>query len=87
MSMFQRLRGIVTGLLMLAVAVTFLTDPSDEAYMVIVLILTVSLLIEGLREIIFYFLAAVPSSVSSAAQRWFTGISFRMPWRRTAPSS
>ena len=58
MSMFQRLRGIVTGLVMLAVAVTFLTDPSDEAYMVIVLILTVSLLLEGLREIIFYFLMA-----------------------------
>lgn len=58
MSEFQRVRKVLFGLCMLAVAILLIAFPSDEAYMVIVAILTIGLAIAGIKDIIFYFMMA-----------------------------
>ncbi|MBQ8946317.1 MAG: DUF308 domain-containing protein [Lachnospiraceae bacterium] len=55
MNGFQRIKAILIGLLMLAVAILFILFPSDEMYMAIVWLLSVGLAIAGIRDIIFYF--------------------------------
>ena len=58
MSGFQRVRKVLFGLCMIAVALFLIYFPSDEAYMVIVAILSVGLAIAGIKDIIFYFTMA-----------------------------
>ena len=58
MSGFQRVRKVLFGLCMIAVALLLIYFPSDEAYMVIVAILSVGLAIAGIKDIIFYFTMA-----------------------------
>ena len=58
MTIFQRIKNILFGLLVLAVGVLFLVDPSDEAYLFIIAILTLGLAVRGISDIIFYFTMA-----------------------------
>ncbi|WP_034444072.1 DUF308 domain-containing protein [Butyrivibrio sp. AE2032] len=58
MSGFQRVRKVLFGLCMIAVALFFIFFPSDEAYMIIVAILSLGLAIVGIKDIIFYFTMA-----------------------------
>ena len=55
MSGFQRVWGVLIGLVMLAVAIAFIVYPSEEVYTLIVAILALGLAIAGIRDIIFYF--------------------------------
>jgi hypothetical protein len=58
MNGFQRVKGVLFGLVMLAVAILFILFPSDEMYMAIVSILSLGLAIAGIKDIIFYFTMA-----------------------------
>lgn len=58
MSLFQRITGVIIGLLMMAVAVTFLMYPGDGAYFFVIAILSLGLAIKGINDIIFYFTMA-----------------------------
>ena len=58
MSFFQRIRGVLIGLVMLVVAVLFILFPSDEMYMAIVLLIALGLAVAGIKDIIFYFMMA-----------------------------
>ena len=43
---------------MIVVALIFILDPSDDAYVFVIAVLTLGLLIRGLKDIIFYFTMA-----------------------------
>ncbi|MBQ7724828.1 MAG: hypothetical protein IJT63_04365 [Lachnospiraceae bacterium] len=58
MTIFQRIRNIIVGLVMILVAVIFIAFPSDEDYVFVIAVLTLGLAIKGLRDIIFYFTMA-----------------------------
>ena len=58
MSGFQRIKAVLFGVAMLAVAILFIFFPSDEAYMIIVAILSLGMAIAGIKDIIFYFTMA-----------------------------
>ncbi|MCR5094028.1 MAG: hypothetical protein K6B72_08650 [Lachnospiraceae bacterium] len=58
MNGFQRVRKVLFGLCMIAVALFLILYPSDETYMVIVLILSLGLAIAGIKDVIFYFTMA-----------------------------
>ena len=58
MNGFQRVRKVLFGLCMIAVALILILFPSDEAYMLIVAILSLGLAIAGIKDIIFYFTMA-----------------------------
>ncbi len=58
MTLFQRIRGVFIGLLMMAVAVIFIVEPSDNAYTFVIAVLTTGLAVKGLKDIIFYFTMA-----------------------------
>lgn len=58
MTIFQRIRNIIVGLIMIVVALIFILDPSDDAYVFVIAVLTLGLLIRGLKDIIFYFTMA-----------------------------
>lgn len=58
MNGFQRVRKVLFGLCMIAVALFLILYPSDEMYMVIVLILSLGLAIAGIKDVIFYFTMA-----------------------------
>ena len=58
MSGFQRIKAVLFGVTMLAVAILFIFFPSDEAYMIIVAILSLGMAIAGIKDIIFYFTMA-----------------------------
>ncbi len=45
MTLFQRIRGVFIGLLMMAVAVIFIVEPSDNAYTFVIAVLTMLSLI------------------------------------------
>lgn len=55
MSGFQRIRGVLIGLVMLIAAFAFIAYPSEDVYITIVTILALGLAIAGIRDIIFYF--------------------------------
>ena len=55
MSGFQRIRGVLIGLVMLTVAFVFIANPSEDVYISIVAILALGLAIAGLKDMIFYF--------------------------------
>ena len=58
MTLFQRIRGVFIGLLMMAVAIIFIVEPSDNAYTFVMAVLTMGLAVKGLKDIIFYFTMA-----------------------------
>ena len=58
MTIFQRIKNVLFGILVLAAGVVFLLDPSDEAYMIIIAFLTLGLAIRGISDIFFYFTMA-----------------------------
>ncbi len=58
MTVFQRIRGVFVGVLMLVFAVILIVNPSDEIYMLLIIILALGLVISGIKDIIFYFTMA-----------------------------
>ena len=58
MTGFQRIRKMLVGQVMLAVAIIMIVSPSDEKYMFVVGVLALGLAIAGLKDIIFYFVMA-----------------------------
>ncbi len=58
MTAFQRIRKILFSLCMLAVAIFFILNPSDNAYKTVVALLSLGLAIAGMKDIIYYFTMA-----------------------------
>lgn len=58
MTGFQRIRKVLFGLFMIIVALFLIFYPSDEAYMMIVALISLGLAIAGIKDIIFYFTMA-----------------------------
>ena len=58
MSIFQRIRNVLIGILMMAVAILFITDPTDNAYRLVIGVLALGLAIKGIKDIFFYFTMA-----------------------------
>ncbi len=58
MTFFQRIRNLIIGVVMMIVALTFIFDPSDSAYLFVIAVLSLGLAIYGLKNIIFYFTMA-----------------------------
>ena len=58
MTIFQRIRTFLSGLLMMIAAVLFVILPGDDKYMVIIGIIAVGLAFKALNDIIFYFVMA-----------------------------
>ncbi len=58
MTVFQRIRGVFVGVLMLVFAVILIVNPSDDIYMLLIIILALGLVISGIKDIIFYFTMA-----------------------------
>ncbi len=49
---------ILTGVIMIAVAILFITDPDEDVYMAVIVILALGLAVKGIRDILFYFTMA-----------------------------
>ncbi len=58
MAVFQRIRGVFVGVLMLVFAIILIVNPSDDIYMLLIIILALGLAISGIKDIIFYFTMA-----------------------------
>ncbi len=58
MTVYQRIKKILFSLCMFSVGFFFILNPSDEAYMIVVGILSVGLTMAGVKDIIFYFTMA-----------------------------
>ena len=58
MTIYQRIKKILFSLCMFAVALFFFLYPSDNAYQIVVGILSVGLAIAGIKDIVFYFTMA-----------------------------
>ncbi|MCR5778615.1 MAG: hypothetical protein K6G84_14540 [Lachnospiraceae bacterium] len=58
MTLFQRIKRIFVGLIMLVVAIVFIVDPSDEAYKFVIAVLSLGLAAKGIKDIFFYFTMA-----------------------------
>lgn len=58
MTIFQRIKRILLGLCMFAAALIFIIFPSDEAYSVVVGVLSLGLAIAGIKDIFYYFTMA-----------------------------
>ncbi len=58
MTIFQRIRSILFGLLMLGTAIIFIFNPGDDAYMTVIWILSTGLAVKGIKDIVFYFVMA-----------------------------
>lgn len=58
MSAVQKVKNVIVGLLIILCGVFMIRDP-DSGYSVAVLILTVSLVLYGLKQIIYYFTMAI----------------------------
>ena len=58
MTVFQRIRGVFVGVLMLVFAIILIVNPSDDIYMLLIIILALGLAISGIKDIIFYFTMA-----------------------------
>ena len=55
MTVYQRIKKILFSLIMFAVALFFFINPSDNAYRIVVGILSIGLAIAGIKDIVFYF--------------------------------
>lgn len=58
MTIFQRIRNILIGLIMILIGLIFLINPSDEAYILVIGVLFLGLTIKGIKDIIFYITMA-----------------------------
>ena len=58
MTVYQRIKKILFSLGMIAVALFFILYPSDDAYSIVVGILSLGLAIAGIKDIVFYFTMA-----------------------------
>lgn len=58
MTLFQRIKRFFIGLIMLVVAIVFIVDPTDEAYKLVIAVLSLGLAAKGIRDIFFYFTMA-----------------------------
>ena len=58
MTAFQRVKKVLLGFFMIAVAITFILIPSDDKYLVVILIVSLGFAIRGIKDIIFYFTMA-----------------------------
>ena len=58
MTLFQRIRSVLIGLVMLIVAILFIAYPIDELYLFLMIILAAGLMIRGISDIVFYFTMA-----------------------------
>lgn len=58
MTVYQRIKKILFSLCMFAVALLFFLHPSDDAYKIVVFILSFGLAVAGIKDIIFYFTMA-----------------------------
>ena len=54
----KTLAGVFVGVLMLMFAVLLIVNPSDDIYMLLIVVLTLRLAISGIKDIIFYFTMA-----------------------------
>lgn len=54
MNLFQRIRSIVIGLIMIAVGILIIALP-DQGYLIAILVLSGTLIFYGIRNLIFYF--------------------------------
>ncbi len=58
MSVTQRIKRILLGLMMLLAAIAFLVLPEDGTYSIIIALLALGLAIRGIKDIAFYFTMA-----------------------------
>lgn len=58
MTIFRRIRTLLSGLLMMIAAVLIVIIPGDDKYMIIIGIIAVGLAFKALNDIIFYFVMA-----------------------------
>ncbi|SKC02960.1 Short repeat of unknown function [Lachnospiraceae bacterium] len=58
MTIFQRIRNFFIGVIMLVIGLVFFVAPSDEAYSFVIIVLSIGLLIKGIKDICFYFVMA-----------------------------
>ncbi len=58
MTIYQRIKKILFSICMFAVALFFILFPSDNAYRIVVSILSLGLAIAGIKDIVFYFTMA-----------------------------
>lgn len=58
MNGFQRIRKILLGIFMIMVAIILIMNPSDEAYMFILAVISLGLAITGIKDIFFFFTMA-----------------------------
>ena len=54
----KTLAGVFVGVLMLMFAVLLIVNPSNDIYMLLIVVLTLRLAISGIKDIIFYFTMA-----------------------------
>lgn len=55
MSSIQRIRGVLSGILMILLSVVIIVFPADLSFEIIAVILSVSLIALGIRELVFFF--------------------------------
>ena len=58
MTLFQRIKRVLFSVCMFAAALFFILNPSDEAYMAVVSILSIGLAVTGIKDIVYYFTMA-----------------------------
>ncbi len=58
MTLFQRIWGFIVGIIMIVLAISFMVWRNDDSYLTVMLLLTLGLAIQGLKDIIFYFTMA-----------------------------
>lgn len=58
MTVFQRIRSFLFGLLMLGAAIFFIAYPDDDSYTDVIWILSTGMAVKGIKDIIYYFMMA-----------------------------
>lgn len=58
MTIFQRFWVFIIGLIMVILALSFITNPDENSYLWVILFLFLGLAIKGVKDIIFYFTMA-----------------------------
>ena len=55
MTLFQRIRKFLFGILLLFIAIIFLASPGGDTYQVVIGVLAIGLAIKAIKDIVFYF--------------------------------
>ena len=58
MTVFQRTKSFLFGLLMLGTAILFIAYPDDDSYTDVIWILSTGMAVKGIKDIIYYFMMA-----------------------------